>query len=175
MTKTSFKNQLNFLYNALLYLFNKIDTTTWMLGILIKIPAVECVIQDGYPVVTIEGDNGRIIKFYDQNFWANKDRWLDIKLEHNSYKHVNTKNVFVLFIYLPLTGKKYPLSHSCYRYMTPNDIDKVFRFRLTKRNYAMLDERTKFDREYIAKLRVSKYGAQTLDRIKDLNFNIIKN
>jgi hypothetical protein len=156
-------------------LFAKKTKESFYNGILIKRSASECRIQDGYPVITIDGDTGRIVKFYNSMWSPGKEKWLDVKLDNRSNKHVHTNNVFVLFIYLPLTKKYYPLSHVCYRYLKPNDIYKIFKFRLTNRGYAMFDSDIKESRDYIAKLRKSRYGASFLQRLEELGYKIVKN
>lgn len=151
----------------------KIAEEGFYYGILIKKPANQVIIQDGYPVITIEGDTGRIVKFYGSIWRPGRDKWLDVKLDNKSYKHVHNTSVFVLYLHFSKIGD-IPLSHACYRFIKPDDIHKVFKFRITKRGYAMFSEDIKRDREYIALLRRSRYGANFLSRLEHLGFNINK-
>jgi len=144
-------------------------------GILIKTSAENCNIEDGQPVVTIDGDIGIIVKFYGSIFKPGKEKWLDVKLDNKTYKHVHISNVFVMFMYLPLSKQYYPLSHQCYRYLKPEDIYTVLPFRFTKRGYAMFSNEFKTEREYIAILRRTKQGSALLEKIEQSNYIIIKN
>ena len=158
------------------FLFKQKNITpnTFYTGILIKKPASDCIIKDGYPVITIEGDGGRIVNFYN-NFWRpNKNRYLDVKLDNSSYKHVSENNVFVLFIQLKGIKKSFPLSHSCYKYIKLEDIHKSFDVRITNRGYAMFNDSIKQDRDYVAKLRRSRYGASFINLLEQSNLKIIK-
>lgn len=143
-------------------------------GILIKIPASECFVKVGYPVITLDNDVGLISSFYTNMYTPKASVWLDVKLLNKSFKHVHHDNVFVLFMYLPLTSKYYPLSHACYAYIAPKHINKVFRFRITKRNNAMLSDTFLLENEYIAKLAKSRYSKAFISRIESLNYKIKK-
>lgn len=143
-------------------------------GILVKKKASLCKIRDGFPVVTIEGDTGRIFKFYGNMWSPGKPKWIDLKLDCREVKHVNLENVFVLFVYYPATNKHYPLSHVCYKYIKIKDLESVVEFRLTKRGYAMLSSQFVKEREYIAVLKKSRYGNSLLNKIEQLDYQIKK-
>lgn len=158
------------------FLFAKksIEPNKFYDGILIKKPASECRLKDNYPVMTIEGDTGRIVNFC-RNMWRpDLNRWLDVKLDNTSYKHVKEDNVFVMFIQLKGIKKSFPLSHSCYKYLKIDDLHKKFKVRITNRGYAIFHDNFKDDRDYIAILRRSRYGASFLDRLEKSNLKIIK-
>jgi hypothetical protein len=143
-------------------------------GILIKVPVSECFVRVGYPVITLEGDTGLITSFHSNLYQPKASIWLDVKLLNKSFKHVHHDNIFVLFMYLPYTGKYYPVSHSCYTHITLKHINKVFPFRITKRNNAMLSDTFKLENEYVAKLAKSRYSNSFIQRIESLNYKIKK-
>jgi hypothetical protein len=161
-----------------MFIFKKkevaIEPTKFYEGILIKKPASECKLKDGYPVVTLEGDAGRIVNFYSNMWRPNENRWLDVKLDNSSYKHVREDNVFLIFIQLKAVKKTFPLSHSCYKYLKVDDIHKKFQVRITNRGYAIFHDNIKDDRDYVAKLRRSRYGAAFVNMLEQSNFKIIK-
>jgi hypothetical protein len=144
-------------------------------GILIKMSAEKCNIEDGQPVITIDGDVGIIVKFYGSIFKPGREKWIDVKLDNKTYKHVYVSNIFVMFVYLPLSNQYHPLSHQCYRYLKPEDTYTVIPFRFTKRGYAMLSNDFKSEREYLAILRRTKQGSALLEKIEQSNYIIIKN
>lgn len=156
------------------YTFSKKPSKPFFNGILIKKPSTDCILQDNYPVFTIDGDAGRIVKFYGSLWRPGKEKWIDLKLDNGSHKHVHTDNVYMVFIYLPLTNTYFPLSHTCYKFLIPSDVHKVFKFRLTNRGYAMFSEDFKIDREHIAKLRKTRYGASFLQRLEEMDYKITK-
>ena len=163
----------NILYRLLGLSPKKIEPNKFYTGVLIKRPASECKVKDNFPVLTIEGDMGKIVNFYT-NFWQpNKSRWLDIKLDSSSYKHVKEENAFTIFIQIKGINKTFPLSHSCYKFVKLDDFFKKFQIRITNRGYAMFHEDFKHEREYVAILRRSRYGVSFLNKIES-NFKIIK-
>lgn len=143
-------------------------------GILVKVPANECFIRQGYPVMTLEGDTGLISSFYTNLLPKNISQWIDVKLADGKFRHIMQSNCFVLFMYFPTTNKYYPLSHSCYRFILPTHIYKVFSFRITKRNYAMLSDSFLLEYEYVAKLAKSRHSGNLIKRIESLNYKIKK-
>lgn len=143
-------------------------------GILIKVPVSKCFVKTGYPVITLDGDTGIIESFYSSIYNRHASMWLDVKLLNKSYKHVHHDNIFVLFMYLPLTEKYYPVSHACYPFITLKHINKVFPFRITKRNNAMLSDTFLLENEYIAKLARSRFSSSFIKRIESLNYKIKK-
>lgn len=157
-----------------LFARKRIEPNTFYTGILIKKPASECRLKDNYPVMTIEGDAGRIVNFYNNMWRPELDRWLNVKLDNNSYKHVKEDKVFVMFIQLKGIKKSFPLSHSCYKYLKIDDLHKKFQVRITNRGYAIFHDNFKNDRDYVATLRRSRYGASFLDKLEKSNFKIIK-
>jgi hypothetical protein len=166
--------RLQSLWNIIRLLILGKPTYPFHNGILIKVPVSECFIKQGYPVITIEGDIGLITSFYSNLYNKNIATWLDIKLLSGKFKHVNESNLSVLFMYLPLTNKYYPLAHACYRYILAKHIGNVYPFRITKRNNAMLSETFLQDNEYVAKLSKSRYSASFINRIEQLNYKIKK-
>lgn len=143
-------------------------------GVLIKKPVSECKIAINQPVITIEGDSGKIIRTHN-NFWNKKaSTWLDIKLDTKNYKHVKDENVFVVFVHIKRINKLFPLSHSCYPYLKIDDLNKKMKVRITNRGFAIFDSKIMEEREHVAFLRRSRYGASILQRLENSNFSIIK-
>lgn len=165
---------MNKLIKKLLNLGPKsITPNTFYTGVLLRKPISDCKLKDGYPVVTIEGDTGRIVNFYN-TFWnPKKPRWLDIRLDNSSYKHTREDNVFAMFIQIKGVNKSFPLSHSCYKYLKIEDLHKKFQVRITNRGYAIFHDDFKHDREYVAILRRSRYGASFLNKLES-NYKITK-
>lgn len=145
-------------------------------GVLIKRPIKEIGIKDGIPVITINDDIGIVIN-YKNSTWLRKS-WvnykLQVKLDNRSYRETLIPNLFGLMIYSPNEKRYYPISHTCYRFLTNKDIYGVFEFRVTKRGFAMLHDDIKQNRNYIATLRRSRYGASFLDSLELKGYTIKK-
>jgi len=168
-------SKFKFTKNWLKSKFSKPKVENLYYGLLIKKSAVETTLEDGHPIITHDGDMGRIVKFYGSIWMPGKEKWLDVKLDNKSYKHCHISSVNTLHVLFPIMGKSYPLSHSCYRFIKPDDIHNLFEFRITNRGYAMLSENEKESRQYIAIFRRSRYGASFLHKLESIGFKIIKN
>jgi hypothetical protein len=166
--KDTRKSMLSLLFN------NKKNFFNFCNGILVKKPLSELKLEDGMCIITHEGDCGRIVKRYIDYWKPKQERWVNVKLDNKNYRHAHINSFFQLFLYLPITGKNYSLSNSCYKFIVPSDIHKVLSFRITIRGYAMLTDDFKIDREAIAELRRTRQGAALLDIIDQKNYKIIK-